>query len=178
MGFGCKFANWSLSNYNLDMKQEIKTLLGKGLAGGYGASNYSKGERAGFAIDVNDYQGTEGKYHDEWAAHQNGGGQELVETSNGKKWTRVYAGGSLDAESLSKLGINGSEVSEQIKFFLGKLGDKTRFDYDVADEDGDWSYSYKIDREEKDIPLVVGCERIEYKGALVFTHEIINSPIV
>ena len=46
------------------MDTEIKTLLGEGLAGGYGASNYSKGERAGFPIEINDYQGPEGKYHD------------------------------------------------------------------------------------------------------------------
>jgi len=160
------------------MDTEIKTLLGKGLSGGYGASNYSKGERAGFPIDINDYQGTEGKYHDEWAAHQNGGGQEIIETSDGKKWTRVYAGGSLEEESLTKLGITGEDVSDKIKFFLGKLGDKTRFDFEVVDIEGDWSYSYKIDRKEKDIPLIVGCERIEYKGSLVFTHEIINSPVV
>lgn len=160
------------------MDTEIKKLLGKGLAGGYGASNYSKGDRAGFSIDINDYQGTEGKYHDEWAAHQNGGGQEIIETFDGKKWTRVYAGGSLDEESLSKLGISGKDVSEKIIFFLGKLGEKTRFDSEIADTEEDWSYSYKIDREEKDIPLIVGCERVEYKGSLVFTHEIINSPIV
>jgi len=160
------------------MDTEIKTLLGKGLAGGYGASNYSKGERSRFQLDINNYQGEDGRYHDEWAAHQNGGGQELIETPDGKKWTRVYAGGSLDEESLSKFGITGEQVSEKIKFFLGKLGDKTRFDFEVTDTEGDWEYSYKIDREEKEIPLVVGCERIEYKGSLVFTHEIINSPIV
>lgn len=160
------------------MNSEIKTLLGKGLAGGYGASNYSKGERSGFDIDINDYQGIEGKYHDEWAARQNGGGQELLETPDGKKWTRVYAGGSLDEKSLSKLGINGEQVSEKIKYFLGKLGDKTRFDFEVTDSDGDWFYTYKLDREEREIPLIVGCERIEYKGTLVFTHEIINSPVI
>lgn len=160
------------------MDSEIKTLLGKGLAGGYGASNYSKSERAGFPIDINDFQGAEGKYHDEWAAHQNGGGQEIIETPSSEKWTRVYAGGSLDEESLAKLGITGEDVSQKIKFFLGKLGDKTRFDFEVVDAEGDWSYSYKLDREEKEIPLIVGCERIEYKGSLVFTHEIINSPIV
>lgn len=160
------------------MESDVKILLGRGLAGGYGASNYSKGERAGFSIDINDYQGSEGKYHDEWVAHQNGGGQEIIETPDGKKWTRVYAGGSLDEESLSKLGITEGDVSEKIKFFLGKLGDKTRFDFEVNEVEGDWSYSYKLDRQEKAIPLVVGCERIEYKGSLVFTHEIINSPVV
>jgi hypothetical protein len=159
------------------MDAEIKALLGKGLSGGYGSSNYEKGERVGFQIDINDYQGPDGRYRDEWAAHQNGGGQELIETPDGKKWTRVYAGGSLDEESLSKLGITREQVSEKIKFFLGKLGDKTRFDFEVTETEGDWSYSYKLDREEKGIPLVVGCERIEYKGSLVFTHEIINSPV-
>lgn len=159
------------------MDTEIKALLGKGLAGGYGASNYSKGERSGFELDINDYKGPDGKYHDEWAAHQNGGGQKLIETSDGRKWTRVYAGGSLDEGTLSKLGITGEQVSEKIKFFLGKLGDKTRFDFEVTDTEDDWEYSYKIDREEKEIPLVVGSERIEYKGSLVFTHEIINSPV-
>lgn len=159
------------------MDTKIKTLLGKGLAGGYGASNYGRGERAGFQLDINDYHGEDGRYHDEWAAHQNGGGQELIETPDGKKWTRVYAGGSLDEESLIEIGINDDAVSEKIKFFLGKLGDKTRFDFGVEDKEGDWSYSYKVEKNETNIPLVVGCETIKYKDNLVFIHEIINSPV-
>lgn len=163
---------------NGEIDPVIKKILGKGLAGGYGSDNYSKGERAGFGVDINHYTGEDGTYHDEWVAHQNGGGQELVETPDGKQWTRVYAGGSLDEESLAKLGITKEQVGKKIMFFLKKLGDKTRFETEVADTEGDWKYSYTLDRNEDTIPLIVGCERIEFQGSLVFTHEIINSPIV
>jgi len=66
------------------MKAKIKKILGVGLSGGYGSSNYGKITRAGSALDSSDYQGPEGRYHDEWAAHQNGGGQELAEDADGE----------------------------------------------------------------------------------------------
>ena len=61
------------------IKIKIKNILAKGLGEGYvGKSIRGKADRAGFQLETSEYQGPEGKYHDEWAAHQNGGGQELV----------------------------------------------------------------------------------------------------
>lgn len=158
------------------MKTEIKKILGTGLSGGYGASNYGKTTRAGFELDSSDYSGLEGKYHDEWAAHQNGGGQELVEV-DGEKATRVYAGGSLDSDALEKLGLTESDVSEKLKFFLGKLGSKSRLDEDIELVEGKWKYSYKIMKSVKEIPVIVGEEEIRYDKSLVFVHYLINSPV-
>ncbi|TSC89492.1 MAG: Uncharacterized protein G01um10145_649, partial [Microgenomates group bacterium Gr01-1014_5] len=88
------------------MNTGIKKILSKGLGVGYvGKSVRGQIDRAGFKLETSDYQGSEGKYHDEWMAHQNGGGQELVEDSNGEKATRVYAGGTLDEEGLKSLGL-------------------------------------------------------------------------
>lgn len=159
------------------MKTEIKKILGTGLSGGYGSSNYGKTTRAGFALDSSDYSGPEGRYHDEWAAVQNGGGQELVEITGGEKATRVYAGGSLAPELLQKLGLTEADVSEKLTFFLRKLGDKTRLDEDVELVEGRWKYSYKIMKSVKEIPVIVGEEEIRFGDSLVFIHYLIYSPV-
>lgn len=159
------------------MDTKFKKILGTGLAGGYGNSNYEKGiDRAGFKFDINDYQGPEGKYHDEWAAHQNGGGQEIVETPDGEKWTRVYGGGSPDDRVLQGFGTSGVEVGKKIMEFLGKVGKLSRFDEDYELTDGNWAYIYKIIRNVPEIPVFLGQEEIRFKGNLVFVHFIINSP--
>jgi hypothetical protein len=160
------------------MKQEIKVILGTGLSGGYGSSNYEKTTRAGFELDSNNYSGPEGKYHDEWAAHQNGGGQELVETPNGEKATRVYAGGSLDPEALKKLGLTEESVSTELKYFLKTLGAKTRLDENIELEHGKYKYSYRVIKSVEEIPVKVGEEEIRYDESLVFVHYHINSPVV
>lgn len=159
------------------MKIKIKKILGTGLSGGYGASNYGKTTRSGFKLDSSDYSGPEGKYHDEWAARQNGGGQELVEIAGGDKATRVYAGGSLDAKTLQKLGLTEGDVSEKLKFFLGKLRSKTRLDEDIELVEGRWKYSYKVMKNVKEIPVMLGEEEIRYDQLLVFVHYLINSPV-
>lgn len=161
------------------MKAEMKKILGTGLSGGYGSSNYGKGERAGFPLDVNDYSGPEGRYHDEWAAHQNGGGQELAEDPSGEKATRVYAGGSLDPEGLKKLGLTEDELSTELKYFLKTLGSTSRFDEEVTLEHGKFKYTYKVIKEVEEIPVIVGEEEIRYgdENALVFVHYHINSPV-
>lgn len=161
------------------MKPEIKRILGTGLAGGYGSSNYSAGERAGFSIDINHYSGSEGRYHDEWAAHQNGGGQELAEDPSGEKATRVYAGGSLDPEGLKKIGLTEDQVSSELKYFLKTLGSTTRFELPVELQHGDFRYTYKVIKDVNEIPVVVGEEEIRYgeKNALVFVHYHISSPV-
>lgn len=159
------------------MKIEIKKILGTGLSGGYGASNYGKITRAGFELDSSDYSGPEGKYHDEWAAHQNGGGQELVEVADGEKATRVYAGGSLDSEALHKLGLTEEDVLTEIRYFLKTLGTKTRLDEDVEFEHGKYKYSYKVIKSIEEIPVIVGEEEIRHDQSLVFVHYLINSPV-
>lgn len=159
------------------MNTGIKRILSTGLSGGYGSSNYGKTTRAGFALDSSDYSGPEGRYHDEWAAVQNGGGQELVEVPGGGKATRVYAGGSLAPELLQKLGLTEADVSEKLTYFLRKLGDKTRLDEDIELVDGTWTYSYKVIKNVKEIPVIVGEEEIRYDESLVFIHYLINSPV-
>lgn len=160
------------------MKKEIKDILTKGLGEGYvGKSVRGQAVRAGQTLETSDYEGPEGKYHDEWAAHQNGGGQELIETPNGEKATRVYAGGTPSNEELSKFGISGKDVIGKLIFFVNQLGDKTRLDTDTESTEGDWNYSYKVLKSVDEIPLVVGDEKITYKGNVVFVHFHINSPV-
>lgn len=159
------------------MNTKIKRILSTGLSGGYGSSNYGKTTRAGFVLDSSDYFGPEGRYHDEWAAVQNGGGQELVEITGGEKATRVYAGGSLAPDLLQKIGLTVDDVSKKLTFFLRKLGDKTRLDEDVELVEGKWKYSYRIMKNIKEIPVIVGEEEIRYEESLVFIHYLINSPV-
>jgi len=160
------------------MDKETKDILAKGLGEGYvGKSVRGQVDRAGFILETSDYNGPEGRYHDEWAAHQNGCGQELTETPDGKKATRVYGGGTPSDEELAVFGINGKEVIGKLFFFVNQLGDKTRLDTDIESVDGDWSYSYKIMKSVNEIPLSVGDEEIKYKGNLVFIHFHINSPV-
>lgn len=161
------------------MQKKFKAILGKGLCEGYmGKTARGKVKRAGFDLETSDYKGPEGIYHDEWAAHQNGGGQELVETPDGKRATRVYAGGNLPKEELDKLGTTENEVIQKLLFFVNQAGEKTRQDTDTESTNGDWTYKYKILDEVKEIPLVVGKESIFFKDTLVFVHFHINSPII
>ena len=160
------------------MDAKIKKLLGIGLSGGYGKNNYGKVSRAGFDLESSDYQGDGGHYHDEWAAHRNGGGQELVRTNDGKVWTRVYAGGIPSEDLLISFGTNAKEVGEKIQYFLREAGTKSRFDENFNLDEGDWSYSYKPIVNNKEVDLIVGEENIRYKGKAVFVHYLINSPVI
>lgn len=160
------------------MKPEIKNILAKGLGEGYvGKSIRGKVERAGFTLETSDYQGSDGEYHDEWAAYQNGGGQELAKDKDGEMATRVYAGGTLGEEELAKFGITGKDVIGRLIYFVNELGDKTRLDADTELTDGNWSYNYKIMKSVKEIPVVVAEEGILFKNNLVFIHFHINSPV-
>lgn len=160
------------------MEAGIKNVLSKGLGEGYaGKSVRGQVVRAGFKLETSDFQGSEGKYHDEWLAHQNGGGQELVITANGEKATRVYAGGSLDEEELIKLGLTGKDVIGKLIFFVNKLGDKTRLDEAAELTEGEWKYAHKVLRSVREIPVDVSEETITFKGVLVFIHFHINSPV-
>jgi hypothetical protein len=159
------------------MNSKIKKILGNGLSGSYGSSKYGKTDRAGFKFELSDYSGSEGKYHDEWAAHQNGGGQEIVEIPGGTKATRVYAGGTLEPKLLQRLEIDDKAVLSELMFFLRTLKDKTRLDENVNLKHGKYAYSYKVVKNIKEIPLIVGEEQIMYGKSLVFIHYLINSPV-
>lgn len=160
------------------MDSEIKNILSKGLGEGYvGKSVRGQVERAGFKLETSDYQGPEGKYHDEWAAPQNGGGQELVESANGEKATRVYAGGSLSEEELKPLGLTGKDVISKLVFFVNKSDVKTRLDTDIEIADGEWKYSHRVLKSVKEIPVDVSEETITFRDTLVFIHFHINSPV-
>jgi len=161
------------------MDERIKEILAKGLGEGYvGKSIRGETSRAGFDLETSDYQGPEGRYHDEWAAaHQNGGGQEMIETVNGEKATRVYAGGSLDEEKLKGFGITGKDVIGKLILFVNRLESKTRLDQNAESTDGEWIYTYKILKSVKEIPVEIGEEEIRFRGNLVFVHYHINSPV-
>lgn len=160
------------------MKAETKKILTKGLGEGYvGKSIRGQVDRSGFKLETSDYKGSEGEYHDEWAAHQNGGGQELAKDINGEKATRVYAGGTLSDEELLPLGLTGKDVIGKLIFFVNELGDKTRLDEDAEMTDGKWKYSHKVLKSVKEIPVDVSEESITYEDTLVFIHFHINSPV-
>jgi hypothetical protein len=97
------------------MSKDIDAILSKGLLKGYvGKSVRGSVNRAGFNLETSDFEGPEGRYHDEWMADFNGGGQELVETPKGEKGTRVYAGGTLAKEELEKLGFKKDVIGKLV----------------------------------------------------------------
>jgi len=161
------------------MKIESKKILTKGLLQGYvGKTVQGSVDRAGFSLKTSDYSGSEGVYHDEWAADFNGGGQELTLTPNGEKATRVYAGGTLAKEELEKLGLTKKDVIGKLVLFINKLGDGTRLDANAGAEEGPWKYTYKVLKSVKEIPVDLGEEQIRYEGQLVFVHYHILSPVI
>jgi len=161
------------------MKKESKDILAKGLMEGYvGKTVQGSVVRAGFNLKTSDYNGSEGIYHDEWAANYNGGGQELTVTLNGEKATRVYAGGTLAKEELEKLGLSKKDVIGKLVLFVNKLGDRTRLDGNAEVEDGQWKYTYRVLKSVKEIPVDLGEEEIRYDGRLVFVHYHILSPVI
>lgn len=160
------------------MDKASKAILAKGLLEGYvGKSIRGSVVRAGFNLETSDYGGPEGKYHDEWAADFDGGGQELVETSNGGEATRVYAGGTLAADKLRRLGLTKKDVIGKLAFFVNKLGDGTRLDQDAKMTDGVWRYTYIVLKSVKEIPVDLGEEEIRHNENLVFVHYHIISPV-
>lgn len=161
------------------VNKNSNVILAKGLLEGYvGKSVRGSVVRAGFNVETSDYRGPEGRYHDEWAADFNGGGQELVEAANGEKATRVYAGGTLAAFELQKLGLSKKDVIGKLIFFVNKLQEGTRLDEDAEMVDGEWKYTYKVLKSVKEIPIDVGEEEIRYKENLVFVHYHIISPVI
>ncbi|PIZ96825.1 MAG: hypothetical protein COX79_04495, partial [Candidatus Levybacteria bacterium CG_4_10_14_0_2_um_filter_36_16] len=144
--------------------RNAKKILAGGLSAGYaGGSRIEDVARGGFHLKSSHIKTSDGIYHDEWAAHRAGGGQEIVSVED-KIYTRVYAGGTISLEKLKQLGVEESEVGDYLKRKLTELGDKTRFDEDCSPEpDGEWQYTYKVMNREDDIPLIVGYEHLLFQ---------------
>ena len=162
------------------MDEGVKKILSEGLSSGYvGKTERISVDRNGFPFEASTYNGPEGHYHDQWAAHRTGGGQEMVEIG-GKKYTRVYAGGTIFTEELQKLGIPEGEenVNKRLVKFINSISaSSTRLDQDVSAKDGKWDYSYKVmDREDR-VPVILGKEEIRYVDTLVFVHYHIMCPV-
>ena len=162
------------------MKPRVKQALTDGLLAGYaGSGTIEEVNRAGF-IGKSSHQvlSDNSIYHDEWFVPTHlGGGQELVNTSEGS-FTRLYAGGSPSQEFLSKLGTTAREVETYLIKKVSELGSKTRLDEDcVPDPDGDWRYEYKIRETDPNIPITVAVESILFKGIRVHIHPFILSPV-
>jgi hypothetical protein len=118
------------------------------------------------------------RYHDEWFATENGGGQELVATKQ-EQATRLYAGGVILASELEKIGITGKDVISCLITSVRALQGKTRLHEPVSYTPGEgWEYKYEILKQPKEVMLTIGYESIVYHGREVFAHGFLLSPIV
>lgn len=160
------------------MSEKIDKLFSRGLKEGFAGGTVMKGvKRGGFSLKSSHFENEEGIYHDEWYADRAGGGQEIVK-SGGTVFTRVYAGGTIPLEELTKLGISKRDVMTFLKKQMTENGDSIRLHTDFEPEpEGDWQYSYKVLDSDQEIPLTLGKEIIRYKGKLVFIHDFIISPV-
>lgn len=161
------------------MSERINKLLTNGLLEGYaGVKKPEHIKRSEFEGKTNDYVNLQGgRYHDEWFANENGGGQELVKEGD-EQFTRLYGGGVIPVEELKKLDITTKNIISRLRLSIGELKEKTRL-YEPASlslPDG-WEYKYIILKKSEEVPLTIGYESIEYKGKEVFAHGHILSSI-
>lgn len=161
------------------MTEGLGGLLSEGLGAGYGTGGERQVvQRGPFQVESTQYTSPDGGlYVDQWIADNNGGGQEIVE-KDGKKSTRLHAGGVIELEELAKLGLTKKDVTGYLKRKIVELGEKTRLSKKCLPEpDGDWQYEYSVLERIDEMNLSVGLESIHYKGQLVFAHGFLNSPI-
>jgi len=159
------------------MDQKVKHGLTSGLLAGYAGKTDFKGIfRGGFEMKQSHFTDNEITYHDEWLPNRTGGGQEFVEIG-GQKFTRLYAGGLVNEQSLQELGIDENEVISTLINQIKLAGDKTRLDADYESTDENWKYCYKVKKQIDEVGLLVGREKIKYQGKLVFIHYFLLSPI-
>lgn len=148
--------------------------LTSGLLAGYGGkSKFDVVNRAGFVLKSSHYQTGQINYHDEWS---NGGGQELVKV-NGSLFTRVYAGGVVDEDSLKSLNITVPQIIYALKHFITTLTSNTRLFTDCPSQiNGDWSYQYSIIDKSENPQVTIGKETVSFHNQIVFTHAFVLSP--
>lgn len=155
-----------------------ESLLTKGLLAGFaGETNSATAHRGGFALQTSHFQEGDAVYHDEWAAHRTGGGQELV-TVDQRVYTRVYAGGTTSTEAMTQLGITKQDVLTFLVACLRSQGNNTRLHEDCGPHtEGDWAYTYQVLEKNTAIPMTTGKETITYKGQVVFIHVFVLCPV-
>lgn len=161
------------------MANDIESTLTEGLLLGYAGKEVQPIERGGFTGKASHILIDQRRlYHDEWFVDSHiGGGQELIDIE-GRKYTRLYAGGTPDPKQLESLGITTKDVSRYLKSQITKQGSSTRLFTDCTPEvDEDWQYNYQIRDTFEEIGLTTATETIEYKGTVVHIHTFILCPI-
>lgn len=152
-------------------------LLTEGLKSGFAGETQSlQVNRGSFVLKSSHLENSEGEYHDEWIADRVGGGQEIIKVGD-SQFTRLYAGGTIAIEELSRLEITKKDVMKYLISQINKMGNKTRLFEDCVSQDGDWSYQYQLIDSEDDIPVFMGKETINYKDTKVFVHNFLLCPI-
>lgn len=159
------------------MESKISAALAKGLTAGFaGKSTFEKIVRGKFPMVSSSYCEDGISYMDQWFPGHMGGGQEILEV-DGKRYTRVYAGGTVADTVLSPLGISKSDVMECLKKTLLTAADKTRFSDPYRIEDGEWKYQYTPGEPDETTGMITGKEIISYKNTPVFVHLFIISSV-
>jgi hypothetical protein len=156
---------------------EVSQAFSKGLTSGFaGKSTFEKIVRGKFQMVSSLYSEEDILYIDQWFPGHMGGGQEILEV-DGKRYTRVYAGGTVEDSILLSLGISKTDVMAWLKKILLEVGEKTRFDEPHQQEDDAWSYQYTPGLVEETTGMITGKEIISYKNTPVFVHFFIISSV-
>lgn len=154
-----------------------RNAFAKGLLAGFaGNTTFKKIQRGEFSMLSSTYKKDGVFYIDQWFPGHLGGGQEILEVDR-KRFTRVYAGGTLEDKALSHLGITKDDVMAFLKKSLQALGVKTRFDEPADLKDGDWTYQYVVIDRDEVTGVVTGKETIVYMDKPVFVHLFVISSV-
>jgi hypothetical protein len=154
------------------MDKEGGRILTAGLLNGFaGKTELNEIVQDGFSFTTSSYVGPEGEYVDRWTG---AGGQEVARAKNGKMYTRLYGGGTLDIDKLNALGLSEKDIigpNGVLVYFLKKLGDLTRLTEDMTMSDGKFTYNYNITDEELGGRVLQAKEWIGYdKETTIFVH--------
>jgi|SRR3989344_4026850 len=160
------------------IKSKISQAFAKGLSAGFaGKSAFEKIVRGKFAMVSSTFTQGDVFYIDQWLPGFMGGGQEILEVG-GRRFTRVYAGGTVEDSVLTPLGITKTDVMGYLKKTILAAAEKIRFDQPYLKEDGEWKYQYAPGDIEETTGMITGKEIISYKNAPVFVHLFIVCPII
>ncbi|MCL4384128.1 hypothetical protein M1116_01620 [Patescibacteria group bacterium] len=157
---------------------DIEQGLTHGLLAGYGGQTESaKITRGSFPLRSSHLEESGLTYHDEWLRARTGGGQEIVRVGE-QGYTRLYAGGVLPEEELSKLSLDEKAVISQLKAFIIDLGSQTRLFQDChPDARADWRYDYHVHETDPHLPVTIAKETISFRGQVVFVHDFLLCPV-
>lgn len=161
-----------------EIKVQVSRALAKGLNAGFaGKSTFEKIVRGKFAMVSSTIDDGDVSYIDQWFPGHMGGGQEILEVG-GDRYTRVYAGGTVEDGVLSPLGISKTDVMGCLKKTLLAAEDKTRFNEIYQVDDNEWKYQYTPAETDETTGMITGKEIIFYKNTPVFVHFFIISPVI